>query len=194
MIDLENLYFEWLLTCLNVDGVEEGVAYVGGLLHNCEFKRRVGNDVNRSLDGLNLRRSFLASFAEADYDPHVTNALMQSECSWFEMLVALAKHLDFQYDGGSENRFVEMLYNINLSVLFYTPGTQITQVVYQHDQALVDQTINLIDESEFNQDGLGGLFPLRHNHHPDQRGVELWDQQAAYFSEQLEGVLWTSTE
>lgn len=188
MIDLEDLYFDWLLTRLDPDGVTEEVAYVCGLLHTCPFTRRVGNDINRAVNGAELRKDFLMRFEDANFDPHVTNDLLLMECTWLEMLIALATAIDYLYDGGVEGRFTEMLENLQLDSLLsfrHQPSVE--------DQKLVDRVTNNVDHNHFEPSGLGGLFPLRSHHHPDQRRVEIWDQQAAYFRERLEGVLWTST-
>lgn len=192
MIDLDTLYFEWLLTCLDPDGATEGVAYVGDLLHNCEFKRRVGNDVNRAEDGANLRKEFMTQFEDADFDPHVTNDLMMKECSWFEMLIALARALDYLYEGGVEGRFIELITNLTLDpMLEHSPRR--SKRMREYDQRFVDIATNDVDQNLFKENGHGGLFPLSKKNHLDQRRVEIWDQHAAYFRERLEGVLWTST-
>ena len=188
MIDLEALYFEWLLNCLEPGGVLEGVAYVGDLLHNCEFSRRVGNDINRAVDGANLRKEFMSRFAEADFDPHVTNDLMMSECSWFEMLVALSRHLDYTYDGGVENRFIELITNLTLDPML-AHGPSRPDHMREYDQKFVDVATSKVDKNQFDKNGHGGLFPLSRPGYPDQRRVEIWDQCGAYFHERLEGVL-----
>lgn len=192
MVDLDELYYEWLLTCLDENGVREGVAHLALLLHNCDFLRRVGHDINRAVDGANLRLEFMSQFADADFDPHVTNDLMMQECTWLEMLVALARQLDYLYEGGVENRFLEMVENMQLGpVMEFNPVR--SRITREFDQQLVDTVTSGIDNDQFDQDGHGGLFPLRKTGHPDQREVEIWDQAAAYFRERLEGVLWTST-
>lgn len=192
MNDIEDLYFEWLLGRLDRDGVTEGVAYLCGLLHNCEFNRRVGNDINRAMAGIDLRQEFLAEFEEAGFAPHVTNELMAQDCSWFEMLVALSARLDYIYDGGVEGRFVELISNIELDELaIYHPD--ITDAKRRRDQHIVDVATTNVDRNLFNPDGVGGLFPLEKPGNPDQRSIEIWEQAAAYFREKLEGVLWTST-
>lgn len=192
MIDLEDLYFEWLLTCLDPEGVLEGVAHVSGLLHNCEFTRRVGNDINRAVDGANLRKEFMAQFSDADFDPHVTNDLMMQPCSWFEMLVALSRALDFTYDGGVEGRYIELATNLGLEPMM-VDNPHRTKVLNEFDQRFVDVVTNDVNQSNFDIDGHGGLFPLTKHDHPDQREVEIWDQHSAYFRERLEGEMWTST-
>lgn len=188
MIDLEDLYFDWLLTRLDSEGVSEGIAYVGGLLHNCEFKRRVGNDVNRSIDGINLRAEFLDDYDEADFEPHVTNDLMMQECSWFEMLIALSRNMDFTYEGGVKGRFIELISNMTLDPLLRHRFNQ-PKHMQEYDQHAVDVATSDIDHNRFDRDGHGGLFPLSKTGYPDQRRVEIWEQYAAYFKERLEGVL-----
>lgn len=187
MIDLEDLYFEWLLGRLDPGGVTEEVAYLCGLLHNCEFNRRVGNDINRAIDGANLRKEFLADFDASNFAPHVTNDLMAQECSWFEMLVALSRGLDYLYDGGVGGRFDELVTNMGLDELaVHDPNRSASQVA--KDQHRVDLVCHDIDESRFEKNGQGGIFPLTRARHQDQRVVELWDQAGAYFNERLEGV------
>lgn len=188
MVDLEELYFDWLLTCLDPDGVSEEVGYLCGLLHACDFLRRVGRDVNRAADGANLRKEFLSRYDEMDFEPHVTNEFMEWECTWLEMLIALARHLDFLYEGGVEGRFIELITNLELDSI-----TNYGHIRKPEDQRLVDDTTSDVDNNLFDSDGHGGLFPLSSEDHPDQREVEIWDQHAAYFRERLEGVLWTST-
>jgi hypothetical protein len=193
VIDIDHLYFEWLMTQLDSEGVREGVAYMSGLLWAFDFERRVGNDINRAEDGMNLRRAFMANFEEVDFDPHVTNEFMMMECNWLEMLIALATHLDYLYDGGVEGRFLELTGNMGLDVLL-RPEVDRSPMLEEYDQRMVDIVTNRIDNNRFDRHGRGGLFPLQPSlAHPDQRRVEIWDQHAAYFRERLEGVLWTST-
>ena len=188
MVELEDLYFDWLLTKLHPDGVSEEVAYLCDLLHHCEFRRRVGRDVNRASDGANLRKEFMSKYEDADISPHVTNDFMMEECSWLEMLIALSIHLDFLYDGSVEGRFLELTGNLGLDSL-----TRFGHIRRHADQDLVDEVTYNFDHNRFDQNGHGGIFPLHKPGHPDQREVEIWDQHAAYFRERLEGVLWTST-
>lgn len=194
MVDLEDLYFEWLLTRIDPEGVREGVAYLCSLLHECPFRRRVGNDVNRAVNGANLRKEFLTQYEDAGFDPHVTNALLDEECSWLEMLIALSRDLDYLYDGGIEGRFLELITNMKLDALIrFVPNR--SEMMEEYDEHLVHTVTNDININNIDRYGHGGLFPLKKRNHPDQREVEIWDQHAAYFSERLEeeGVLWTST-
>lgn len=184
IVDVDRLYFDWLMSRFEEPTL--GLERVCGMLHENVFQRRVGNDENRAADGVALRRIFLDDYHEADIDPRITNEFMAGACSWFEMLFALALHLDFSYDGGVQGRFVELITNLDLDRVANRVEARYDQI----DQDLVDASCNRVDFSLFDPDGRGGLFPLAKKDHPDQRGVELWDQHAAYFRERLEGVMW----
>jgi hypothetical protein len=187
MTDVHRLYFTWLTERYGFSTA--GMQRISHMLHVNVFQRRVGNDANRAEHGEALRRLFLDDWAEANIDPRTTNEFMAGACSWLEMLLALAEQLDFIYDGGVEERFSEMCSNLGIFIV----ATRVNPSYDQIDQQLVDTMVNVVDFNQFDPDGRGGLFPLTKQDHPDQRGVEIWDQQAAYFREKLEGVMWTST-
>lgn len=184
MIDIHRLYFGWLMS--RFASPTSGLERVCGMLHTNGFQRRIGNDVNRAADGEALRRLFLDDYTEADIDPSVTNDFMRGPCSWFEMLMALAESLDYVYDGGVQEHFVELVENLGLKVVYSRVAVRYDEI----DQDLVDAACNRVDFNQFDPDGKGGLFPLVKHDHPNQREVEIWDQHAAYFRERLEGILW----
>lgn len=183
MTSLDDQYFDWLLTNLHSGGVAESVEELCRLLHEFEFHRRVGNDVNRAVDGAGLREDFLHS-CRTRVSQARADEFLDAECTWLEMLVALSAALDFLYDGGVEGRFLELTGNLGLNVIFTTT---------QQLRDRVQDAVYLVDNNHFDYLGQGGIFPLTKDCHRDQRLVEIWDQQAAYFRERLEGVLWTST-
>lgn len=185
--DVDDLYFKWLLESL--DNPTRSLGRLGWMLHKNIFTRSVGNDSNRAAEGIRLRQRFMSDYIDANIDPRKINYLMDQECSWFEMLYALSESLDYIYDGGVQERLMELLDNLDLTRLLIEPGNgQYDEV----DQNLVDSATNRVDHNMFDFDGNGGLFPLTKTDHPDQREVEIWEQQAAYFREKLEGVVWTS--
>lgn len=190
MIDVDALYFKWLLKHIDDSIIFERFCW---MLHRNVFTRRVGNDVNRAVDGINLRVRFLDDLSEANIDPRLSNELMSQECSWFEMLVALANALDYLYEGGTRDWFVELINNMGLIQALNTPDISLVNDYNEVDQRAVDNATVTVDKSLFTAHGRGGLFPLQTNNHPDQREVEIWEQHAAYVSERLEGVMWTST-
>ena len=187
MLDIDGLYFEWLMARFARPNI--GLQRVCGMLHENGFQRRVGNDENRADDGMALRRLFLDDYHEADIDPRITNDFLAGPCSWFEMLMALSEALDYLYDGGAQEHFVGLVDNLNLRTAYTRLDTRYDEI----DQDLIDAACNRVDFNLFDSMGRGGLFPLSKKGHPDQREVEIWDQHAAYFSDRLEGILWTFT-
>lgn len=171
------------------EGAAPGFQRLCYMLDENVYQRRVGNDVNRAVDGERLRRSFLDDYLEADIDPRITNEFMARHCTWLEMLIALSESLDYIYELGVREHFIEMLDNLGLHKLLSKTDPKHLAI----DQDLVDAATNRVDFNQFDSDGRGGLFPLVKRDHPDQREVEIWDQHAAYFRERLEGVMWTST-
>lgn len=193
MIDVDTLYFKWLME-VELDDASPALQRLCWMLHQNVFQRRVGHDVNRAVDGVNLRRAFVDAHLEAEIAPSVTNDLMEIECSWLEMLIAMAKHMDYYYDGGVQSRFIELARNLDLLIVIMDPSTPAYSAAWAIDQMHVDTVTSRVDASRFESNGQGGLFPLSGaNQHPDQREVEIWEQHAAYFRERLEGVVWTST-
>jgi len=184
--DVDDLYFRWLMDLL---GAERGAfKRLCSMLHNNTFTRSVGNDSNRSAEGIRLRRRFMSDYSDANISPRKTNSFLEQECSWLEMLIALSEALDFLYDGGVQERLLELVDNLGLSKILFSPDDRYDEV----DQELVDMATTRVDYNLFDADGHGGLFPLKTSNHPDQREVEIWEQHAAYFREKLEGVVWTS--
>ena len=184
MIELDDLYFKWLMEKL--DEPSPAVVRLCAMLWENVFQRRVGNDVNRAIDGANLRLMFLDDYAELDVHPVVVNDFVSLECTWLEMLIALANHLDYLYDGGIQNRFLELVTNLGLDRVIFTPRDPRKLALHDElDQELVDIATTRVDNNEFDRLGRDGLFPLTQDRHPDQREVEIWDQHSAYFLEKL---------
>lgn len=192
MIDIDRLYFEWLYQQLESDAEDQniGLGKLCWVLFHISFVRRVGLDVNLAIDGLKLRRRFLEEYGEVPIEPTITNPfLLEDDCSWLEALLILSEKLDFLYDGGVRGRFIEMLSNAGLDPILLSWGDDPTD----NEVYFVESIMSMINHSQFDPKGVGGLFPLVKSEHPDQRRVEIWSQQAAYFGEKLEGILWTST-
>lgn len=187
MIEIHDLYFKWLMAYLG----EPSSAFqrLCRMLDENVFQRRVGNDINRASDGIHLRRRFLEEYTEVDIDPRVSNEFLGLECSWLEMLIALSDRLDYLYDGGVKERFMELITNLGLLTILFTSVGETGRTIYDEvDQDLVDAATSRVDNNLIDRNGLGGLFPLGGTNHQDQREVEIWSQHAAYFSERLEGV------
>lgn len=185
---VDDLYFKWLMG--ELEAPTNSLARLCLMLHNNTFTRSVGNDSNRAAEGVRLRHRFVEEYADARIDPRMTNELLLgNECSWFEMLFALSESLDYLYEGGIQERLLELIDNLGLSKVLSSPKDGSYDEI---DQDFVDAVTTRVDNNLFDSDGHGGLFPLSSDDHPDQREVEIWEQHAAYFREKLEGVVWTS--
>lgn len=185
--DVDELYFKWLMELMGAP--TESLTRLCWMLHLNTFTRSVGNDVNRAVKGVALRRRFISEFLDANIEPRKTNSLMDEDCSWLEMLIALSEDLDFLYEGGIQENLLELVDNLGLTKVLASPRDGRYEQV---DQDLVDMATSRVDHNLFDPDGQGGLFPLKKQDHPDQRRVEIWEQHGAYFREKLEGVMWTS--
>jgi hypothetical protein len=176
--DVDDLYFKWLMSLM--EAPTQSVARLSWMLHQNTFIRSVGNDANRAAEGIRLRRRFLNDFSDANIDPRTASYLIEQDCSWFEMLLALCETLDFLYEGGVQERFLELSDNLGLTRVLMSPRDGRYDEL---DQELVDHATAFVDQNLFDSTGHGGLFPLKSTNVPDQREVEIWDQLAAYFSE-----------
>lgn len=185
--DVDDLYFKWLMRQMELP--TESLGRLGWMLHRNTFTRNVGNDSNRAIEGIRLRHLFVNDYLDANIDPRITNEMLEEDCSWFEMLIALSSALDYLYEGGVKERLLELVDNLGLTKILLSPKDGRYDEI---DQDLVDAATTRVDHNLFDFNGHGGLFPLNKHNHPDQREVEIWEQHAAYFRERLEGVVWTS--
>lgn len=181
-----NEYFLWLID--HFESHDRNIKRLCRLLHNASFRRDVGLDSNRALNALGLRERFL------DQSRLEVVEGLPSEATWFEMMLILSIDLNYIYEEGVLDLFLEMCSNLGLDdVLDATVSVNGTSIYDEVDQDYIYQSTARVDDNMIDSLGNGGLFPLRSNNHPDQRGVEIWEQAAAYFNEKLEGVMWTST-
>lgn len=131
-------------------------------------------DGNRAQDGKDLRQQFLRETGTPLTDP----GWLDLDCSFLEMLIALAFAVAFEGGGTQEERFWEMIENLGL--IDCTDANPA-------DEAVVAVIVDKVNRREYGKNGAGGLFPLAHAK-TDQRGVELWYQANAYLLEELEKV------
>jgi hypothetical protein len=168
---LEEMYVAWLYAQVsNVNHRSRRRTYWALMttLYDCEFVALVPNDDNRVEDIKDLKNEFLLD-AEI---PH-------AEASWYdnvtflELLVVLARMLDFETDFGIEYCFMHMLENIELRDLTDNNGFSTDEV-----HRIVDKVVS----RAYDHNGHGGLFPLKFSA-DDQREIDLWYQLNAYVIE-----------
>lgn len=176
---LDERYFAWLykkIGAVSNRNPERSHWHLAKRLYTTEFLYFIPNDDNRAMDGLDLRYEFLDRYPTLPHD----RAWLELECSFLEMLIALARRADFETDtgaleGGVGGWFWKLMDNVQLS--------RYTDSVYD-ERSLedIDRVLETINNRTYKANGQGGLFPLRRPSR-DQRDVELWYQLQAYLLE-----------
>ena len=179
--DVEQDYFHWLCEMVHIDMMEASYWLLARDLHHKIFVPLIERDENRAFDGLELREEYLSEMMLPEY------CTIDGECTLFEMLIALARRMDFEtsnpYDlDGKDNTaywFWEMMDNLGLSK--YSDDTYADM----KDEAIsyVDWAMDKLLKRKYEPNGDGGLFPLKHCHE-NQCNVEIWYQMHAYLNEQ----------
>lgn len=179
--DVEQDYFHWLCEIVHVDMGHASYWLLARDLHHRIFVPLIERDENRAFDGIELREEYLSDTMDPDY------YIIDGDCTLLEMLVALARRMDFEtsdpYDlDGCDNTsywFWEMMDNLGLS--------KYSDDVYgeMNDEAAsyVDWAIDKLLKRQYEPNGDGGLFPLKHCHE-NQCKIEIWYQMHAYLHEQ----------
>ena len=101
-----------------------------------------------------------------------------------EFFIALAKRMSFLMNGNdskhhSEYYFWSMMRNLGLTKLTDDNWH------YLNGDFFIEDAIYRIQERLFEQNGNGGIFPLKHAN-GDQRCTEIWYQMQAWLSENCE--------
>lgn len=171
---LDEEYFSWLYSKfrpLDVDKLHLSYFRLCRLMYNKEYLWHVPNDDNRVNDGLDLRYTFLFANHVPSEDAEVWRSM---GCSFLEMLVALAYHLEFDTEIPVADWLFELLVNLDLD--------SCNDESYHFDADDIDLILNRVIFRTYSADGQGGLFPLR-SPHRDQRKVEIWYQMSEYLLE-----------
>jgi hypothetical protein len=171
---LDELYFTWL--CSQVADLEEkdsSLTYWKLLrqLYQKPFFAVEGmiKDENRAEEGRELRLEFIRKRRirnpEQDW--------VEMDCSMFELMVGLARGLEFEAGGKPHFWFWKLVENLGL-----IRCTDRSRYPKNHVDHILDDVIY----RRYAKSGLGGFFPLRYPD-KDQRDVELWYQLCAYVLE-----------
>ena len=161
-------YFEWLCEAVDIKRFDKQVSYRKLLVRllDIEFTWFVPYDDNRADDGIKLRRHFAL---ERD-DISITKYL-SGPCSVLEMMVALAIRCEktimdnAQYGNRTGQWFWGMIHNLGLSPMIDS----------DFDRNYVDEVITRFLNRDYEPNGKGGLFTIRHCN-CDLRTVEIWRQ------------------
>lgn len=165
-------YFEWLCELIDYRRFARQVSYRKLLmhLHNIEFTWFVPYDDNRADDGVKLRRRF----AIARDDMSLTSYIY-GPCSVLEMMVALAVRCEecIMDDALMGNRTGQWFWGMIRSLGLNSMRDS------NFDKEYVEYVISRLLNREYEPDGRGGLFTVRHCE-IDMRTVEIWVQLSYY--------------
>ena len=171
-LPLDERYFSWLYNKVASVGERRPSKTYWSLffvLYTTPFEWFVPNDHNRAADGTNLRLEYLN-------DEDANELWISEDCSMFEMLIGLARRINFVIQEPTDDCFWLLLRNLGI-------GKDLTDDVFTEvDEEIVLDIVRTVIERTYDYDGTGGLFPLR-NPSRDQRGVEIWYQMSAYLLE-----------
>lgn len=165
---LDDQYFTWLYGLVADVKTRKGPRTYWNLLKKLfctEFAWFIPNDDNRAEDGRELRFEW-ASSVDVNVDTHWVTL----GCSFLEMLIGLARRLEFQTDRDSIFWFWHLIGNLGLL------GHNDRSNFLEDD---VERRIDAVIWRTYDCDGNGGLFPLREPC-KDQRKVEIWFQLSEY--------------
>ena len=165
-------YFEWLYQVIDGGRFAKRVSYRKLLvhLHNIEFTWFIQRDENRADDGIQLRRRFALIRDDLSLQRY-----LKGPCSVLEMMVALALRCEecIMDDAELGNRtgqwFWAMIHNLGLSPMSDS----------KFDRNFVDDVIARFLNRDYEPDGKGGLFTVKHCER-DMRTVEIWCQLSWY--------------
>lgn len=176
MTDICNGYFEWLFDRVTGGSFNGAVSFRKLLyrLHDIPFRYIIQQDENRAKDGIDLRYRFVW---ENGY-PYNVERELDGPCSVLEMMAALAIRceeniMDDPLIGDRTSQwFRNMIVNLGLG----------SMTDDRFDRNYVDMVINRFLDRQYDEDGQGGLFTVRHCD-CDLRDVEIIYQLYWYLDE-----------
>lgn len=166
-MELDDLYFNWLVEKVMTPYDMDAYSTLLSALHDTVFIVTVGMDMNREMDGINLRHRFGYECNIPTED--INNILMDKDCTVLEVMVALAIKIEenVMYDPDKGNRtplwFSTMIYSLHL--------VNLTNDYWDPDK-YYDKIFTALNR-RFAPNGDGGWFTLEQPIE-DMRNVEMW--------------------
>lgn len=169
------LYFEWMCDIIESHDRFMGVVTYDKLLrylNSVEFTYELPMDLNREVDGEDLRYHFDCRTGYNVYDQ-----LQGLPCSVLEMMVALALKCEEQIMTDDE-------YGDRTDIWFWKMLTNLGLGGYDDNNFIEDEVKEIIDiflHRDYSPDGKGGLFYMP-NCKEDLRYVDIWMQMCWYLN------------
>lgn len=153
-------------------------------LHSVEFYALLDNDENRAEDGKILREEFVEKYHSdmwknkwkgefGNFDP------IQGPCSVLEMMIGLAKRMEFVSGRPLKDNFWTLIHNLGLDVY---RNFELLHAEYGYTRADIVLIVTKMMDREYTSYGRGSLFPLK-KCRQNQKEVEIWYQMMNYLNE-----------
>ena len=167
-------YYHWLIDTVANKRSKKYTNLLSDLYAE-EFEIVVDRDVNRAIDGTNLRFQYADEHSYMDILD-----ILEAPCSVLEMMVALALRYKNNtlngYDYSASDIFWDMITNMGL----------INQTDDHYSSDMVLDVIDILINREYGYDGSGGgMFIVRDPRH-DMRDTELWFQINWYYAPKIQ--------
>lgn len=171
---IKSNYFEWLFGLACGDMYHREISYRSLLmqLYSTTFTYSIRGDFNRAEDGIELRYRFAQEQHCEACVPY-----LDGPCNVLEMMVALAIRCEEEFmddpDVGDRTKqwFWCMINNLGLNGMSDD----------NYDESFVEAVITRFLNREYDEDGSGGLFQIKHCRY-DLRDVEIWYQLCWYLN------------
>ena len=144
-------------------------------LYEEEFTVIIDRDVNRAIDGTNLRFQYADEYSYMDIMD-----ILEMPCSVLEMMVALALRFKNStlngYNYNASDIFWEMIRNMGLD----------DQTDNNYSTDVVLDAIDILVNREYDSDGSGGGLFIVKDPRQDMRDTELWFQINWYYAPKIQ--------
>ena len=173
-------YFQWLCDLVHCEKKEKSYYKLLKIMFDTEFLVKNKNDINRGVDGCELRTDYYCDCGVPEKDQ-----LFPGTCSILEMIIGISKRMMFELakDGDDDESyfyhyFWEILDNLHLT---WFDDKKIEWNPCQNT-IRIKEILRILNERKYQKNGEGGMFPLR-NPSKNQKRVEIWYQMQAYINE-----------
>lgn len=189
-MSLKDEYFSWLYELIRDPRSRASYIKLCKEMHKTNFRWYVRNDDNRYQDGLNLRQLYIEE--EHLDESHLEVIYFQKgECTFFEMLVALARRMNsLTYDLKNQQDmaykwFHAMLVNTGLD-RFDDSSSRYPELTPVQEAEVCDTLCVILDRT-YDESGTGSLFPLEVPRRENMRETEIY-YQMMYWLEENDGL------
>lgn len=168
-------YFDWLYGQIEErdDAYLDLCRHLNGIEFNYDTALMIPNDYNRIEDAVGIRDKYRRREMKDSYSRYLTDEFMDQSCSVFEILVALA----YRMEGVVMTDQFPMWFWILIENLGMDRFDNV-----RFNAKKVDKILDIWMNRKYDQDGSGGLFPLK-DPPSDQRDEEIWHQMSSYLLE-----------